>query len=87
MLAFSLYGGYYMVYAGNATYLVVFRDRVIIRIPILRPNKKAHPKGGLSYLDGYWDSKDRPERSEGKKQSGGLFLRSWENPFLAERIP
>ena len=32
------------------------------------------------------DSKDRPERSEGKKQSGGLFLRSWENPLIDGRI-
>ena len=47
------------------------------------------PSGRSSFF--FWclcrDSKDRPERSEGKKQSGGLFLRSWENPFLSERIP
>ena len=57
-----------------------------VRIPILRPNRKAHPKGGLFYLDGHWDSKYRPEQSEGKKQSGGLFLRSWENPYPFEHI-
>ena len=33
------------------------------------------------------DSKDRPERSEGKKQSGGLFLRSWENPIICGCSP
>jgi hypothetical protein len=27
-----------------------------------------------------WDSKARPRHSRGKKQSGGLFLRAWENP-------
>jgi len=31
------------------------------------------------------DSKDRPERSEGSKQSGGLFDRSWENPLVSGR--
>ena len=33
------------------------------------------------------DSKDRPGRSEGKQQSGGLLLRSWENPIICECIP
>jgi len=33
------------------------------------------------------DSKDRPERSEGKQQSGGLLLRSWENPIICGCIP
>ena len=32
------------------------------------------------------DSKDRPDRRKGKKQSGGLFLRSWENPCASGRI-
>ena len=34
-----------------------------------------------------WDSKGRPERSEGNKQSGGLFVRPWENPSGSERSP
>ena len=32
------------------------------------------------------DSKGWPERSEGKKQSSGLFLRPWENPLIDRRI-
>ena len=31
----------------------IFTDPIIT----LRPNKKAHPQGGLSYLDGHRDSK------------------------------
>ena len=59
-----------------------------VRIPILRPKMKTAHLGGLHFSFGQCrDSKDRPERSEGKKQSGGLFLRPWENPFLSERIP
>ena len=33
------------------------------------------------------DSKDRPELSEGNKQSSGLFIRSWENPLVHRRAP
>ena len=28
------------------------------------------------------DLKARPEQSEGKEQSGGLFLRAWESPWI-----
>ena len=38
-----------------------------------------HPLGG-ELFGGRRDSKGRPNRREGKKQSGGLFLRPWENP-------
>ena len=59
-----------------------------VRIPILRPNKKVHPPGGLSYLDGLRDSKGR-HQSAGwcKKVSGGHFFSPWENPLVSGRTP
>ena len=32
-----------------------------------------------------WDSKGRPERSEGKKHAGGMFFRPWESPFSKKK--
>ena len=34
-----------------------------------------------------WDSKGRPERSEGKKHAGGMFFRSWESLLRFETHP
>ena len=49
--------------------------------------KTAH-LGSLHFSFGLCrDSKDRPERSEGNKQSSGLFIRSWENPLVHRRAP
>ena len=38
------------------------------------------------FLYSRWDSKARPERSEGIKQSRGLFYRAWESPLNLRRI-
>ena len=55
-----------------------------VRIPILRPNKKVHPPGGLSYLDGLRDSKGRHQSSDWcKNVSGGHFFSPWEKPILS----
>ena len=59
-----------------------------VRIPILRPNKKVHPPGGLSYLDGLRDSKGRHQSADWcKKVSGGHFFSPWENPLVSGRTP
>ena len=42
---------------------------------------------GAPFLRERWDSKGWPERSEGAKQSGGLFCRPWESPSDLRRIP
>ena len=44
-----------------------------------------YPSGISSSLLKRWDSKARPEQREGKKQSGGLFLRAWESPRRVTR--
>ena len=38
------------------------------------------------FLYSRWDSKARAERSEGIKQSRGLFYRAWESPLNLRRI-
>ena len=58
-----------------------------VRIPILRPKIWNPHLRVPDFLLGYWDSKDRPEQSEGKQQSGGQLLRSRENPLLHRRTP
>ena len=45
------------------------------------------PYGCLFYLWNEWDSKERPDRREGKKVSGGHFFSSWENPWAFYGIP
>ena len=46
-----------------------------------------HPNGwGFSFWRNR-DLKGRPERSEGKKVSGGHFLSPWENPSVFRRSP
>ena len=42
--------------------------------------KNELPLWGGSFFVQRWDSKARPEQSEGTKQSGGLFGRAWESP-------
>ena len=39
------------------------------------------------FLWNEWDSKERPDRREGKKVSGGHFFSSWENPWKTDGIP
>ena len=53
-------------------------EPVVVRINAREGDqiRKLTQRVGFFILDGHWDSKDRPEQSEGKKQSGGLFLRS-----------
>ena len=62
--------------------------KVVGSNPIIHPIKTnpIHSDGVCFYLV-VWDSKGRPERSEGNKQSGGLFLRVWENPWKADGTP
>ena len=50
-------------------------------------SKNELPLWGGSFFVQRWDSKARPERSEGIKQSGGLFYRAWESPSTFRRIP
>ena len=40
----------------------------------------------MSFLFGMRDLKARPEQCEGMKQSGGLFHRAWESPWIPRRI-
>jgi len=48
--------------------------------------KNELPLWGGSFFVQRWDSKARPEQSEGTKQSGGLFGRAWESPSNSRRI-
>ena len=51
-------------------------------------NKKVHPLGGLSYLDGLKDSKGRHQSADWYKEvSGGHFFSPWENPIICGCIP
>ena len=50
------------------------------------PKKSECPYGHSDFLLLRWDSKARPERSEGIKQSSGLFYRAWESPLNLRRI-
>ena len=45
--------------------------------------RKSTPLGWTFFADGAGDLKGRPERSEGKKVSGGHFFSPWENPSLS----
>ena len=54
--------------------------------PISRTKKPDTPLGYPVFLRLRWDSKARPERSEGIKQSRGLFYRAWESPLNLRRI-
>ena len=47
--------------------------------------EKAVPTGGGLFWCERWDSKGRPERSEGKKHAGGMFFRPWESPFSKKK--
>ena len=38
-------------------------------------------------MEWIWDSKGRPERSEGKKHAGGMFFSPWENPCAFDGTP
>ena len=50
--------------------------------------KSRHPNGCLLFwYIGREDSKGRPRRSRGEKQSGGLFFRPWESPSVPGCIP
>ena len=42
----------------------------------------GHPVDVRFFLLRWRDLKARPEQSEGKEQSGGLFLRAWESPWI-----
>ena len=53
----------------------------------LSHQKSGYPiRGDRNFLCLRWDSKARPERSEGIKQSGGLFYRAWGSPSNSRRI-
>ena len=55
-------------------------------VSTIRSNAKKEPFGA-PFLRERGDSKGRPERSEGAKQSGGLFCRPWESLSDLRRIP
>ena len=59
---------------------------MIVSIIKAIPQKSRYPSGYLDFLLLRWDSKERPDRGEGKKVSGGHFLSSWESPSDLRRI-
>ena len=61
-------------------------DIVWVRVPPPAP-KAAVPFGGGCFCVIEWDSKARPERSEGAKQSSELFCRAWESPTTGIATP
>ena len=51
--------------------------------PASRTKKKTDIQWmSVFFLLRWRDLKARPEQSEGKEQSGGLFLRAWESPWI-----
>ena len=63
--------------------------KVVGSNPIIHPRNETEAFASVFSFLGWikWDSKGRPERSEGKKVSGGHFLSLWENPGAADGIP
>ena len=51
-----------------------------------RTKKERVPLVPSLFWRSRWDSKERPDRREGKKVSGGHFLSSWESPSDLRRI-
>ena len=54
--------------------------------PISRTKIPVTPYGVTGIFCAEMDSKERPDRREGKKVSGGHFLSSWESPSDLRRI-
>ena len=50
--------------------------------PISRTKKEADPFGSARFLCSKRESKERSDRREGKKVSGGHFLSPWESPLV-----
>ena len=61
-------------------------DIVWVRVPPPAP-KAAVPFGDGCFCVIGWDSKARPEQSEGAKQSSELFCRAWESPTTGTATP
>ena len=59
----------------------MFTADVRVQVPPRAPKRNGYPKGyPFSFSFHRRDLKGRPERSEGKKVSGGHFFSPWESP-------
>ena len=60
--------------------------RCIVSSNVVYAKIWADPFGSAHIFMLRWDSKERPDRREGKKVSGGHFLSSWASPSNSRRI-